>query len=76
MADLDFYFDPVCPFAWMTSKWVRLVADRRSYQVEWRFISLRLVNAEADYATEFPAGYERSHTAGLELLRVAAAVRA
>lgn len=75
MADLDFYFDPVCPFAWMTSKWVREVASQRDYHVEWRFISLRLLNAEVDYATHFPAGYERGHTAGLELLRVAAAVR-
>ena len=75
-ADLDFYFDPVCPFAWMTSKWVRLVANQRSYEVEWRFISLRLVNADVDYAAHFPPGYERGHTAGLELLRVAAAVRA
>ena len=75
MADLDFYFDPVCQFAWMTSKWVREVARQRHYDVAWRFISLRLVNAEVDYATHFPAGYERSHTAGLELLRVAAAVR-
>lgn len=75
MADLEFYFDPVCPFAWMTSKWVRQVAAQRDYAVEWRFISLRLVNAEVDYATHFPAGYERGHTAGLELLRVAAAVR-
>lgn len=76
MADLAFYFDPVCPFAWMTSKWVRAVAGQRAYEVEWRFISLRLVNADVDYATHFPPGYERGHTAGLELLRVAAAVRA
>ena len=76
MADLDFYFDPVCPFAWMTSKWVRLVADQRDYQVDWRLISLRLVNAGVDYAAHFPPGYELAHTAGLELLRVAAAVRA
>jgi len=75
MADLDFYFDPVCPFAWMTSKWVREVADQRDYDVEWRFIALRLVNAEVDYAAHFPADYDRGHTAGLELLRVAASVR-
>lgn len=75
MADLDFYFDPVCPFAWMTSKWVRQVAGQRDYEVEWRFISLRLLNADVDYATHFPPDYERGHTAGLELLRVAAALR-
>jgi 2-hydroxychromene-2-carboxylate isomerase len=76
MADLDFYFDPVCPFAWITSKWVRLVAGQLGCQVEWRFISLRLLNDEVDYSTHFPAGYERGHSAGLQLLRVAAAVRA
>lgn len=75
MADLDFYFDPICPFAWMTSKWVRLVAAQRDYEVVWRFISLRFVNANLDYAAQFPPDYERGHTAGLELLRVAAAVR-
>ena len=40
MADIHFYFDPVCPFAWMTSKWVRLVMAERAYATEWRFISL------------------------------------
>lgn len=74
--DLHFYFDPVCPFAWMTSKWVRTVAAARDYRVDWRFISLRILNADVDYATHFPSYYEEGHTAGLKLLRVAAKVRA
>ena len=73
--DLNFYFDPVCPFAWMTSKWVRQVAAQRDYAVDWRFISLRLLNAHIDYATHFPPDYEAGHTAGLRLLRVATRVR-
>jgi hypothetical protein len=75
-ADLNFYFDPVCPFAWMTSKWVRMVAKQREYRVDWRFISLRLINADVDYDAHFPPGYEDGHTRGLRLLRVAARVRA
>jgi 2-hydroxychromene-2-carboxylate isomerase len=75
-ADLHFYFDPVCPFAWMTSKWVRQVAAQRDYAVDWRFISLRLLNAHIDYASHFPPEYEAGHTAGLRLLRVATWVRA
>ena len=75
MTDLHFYFDPVCPFAWMTSKWVRRVAAQRDYDVDWRFISLRVVNADVDYAAHFPPEYEAGHTAGLRLLRVAARAR-
>jgi hypothetical protein len=74
--DLHFYFDPVCPFAWMTSKWVRMVAAQRDYSVDWRFISLRILNENVDYAAHFPPEYEAGHTAGLKLLRVAARVRA
>ena len=33
-ADLHFWFDPVCPFAWMTRRWVRLVAAQRAYDVQ------------------------------------------
>lgn len=73
--DLEFYFDPVCPFAWLTSKWVRMVAEQRDYTVDWRFISLRMLNAHIDYDTHFPVGYEDGHTAGLKLLRVAARTR-
>lgn len=74
--DICFYFDPVCPFAWMTSKWVRLVTAARDYTVDWRFISLRMINAAVDYDSHFPPGYEAGHTAGLKLLRVAARTRA
>jgi hypothetical protein len=74
-ADLHFWFDPVCPFAWMTSKWVRTVAERRAYDVEWRLISLRLLNRHVDYASHFPPEYEAGHTAGLRLLRVCARTR-
>ncbi|MBC7443088.1 MAG: hypothetical protein H7311_11340, partial [Ramlibacter sp.] len=63
-------------FAWMTSKWVRQVQAQRQYTVDWRFISLRLINAEVDYNAHFPPEYEAGHTAGLRLLRVAARARA
>jgi len=62
-------------FAWMTSKWVRLVMAQRDYAVDWRFISLRLINAHVDYDAQFPPEYEAGHTAGLRLLRVAARTR-
>jgi hypothetical protein len=74
--DLHFYFDPVCPFAWMTSKWVRLVQAAKDYTVEWKLISLRLVNEHVDYDALFPPDYEAGHNAGLRMLRVAAAARA
>src|SRR4051794_5261923 len=60
----------------MTSKWVRMVAGRRGYRVDWRFIALRLVNARIDYAAHFPPEYEEGHTAGVRLLRMAARTRA
>src|SRR5258708_14331153 len=75
-SDICFYFDPVCPFAWMTSKWVRIVQTQRDYTVDWRFISLRMINATPDYDSHFPAGYEAGHPARLKLLRVAPRTRA
>ena len=74
--DIYFYWDPVCPFAWITSRWVNQVVAQRDYKVDWRFISLRLINKDVDYDAHFPPEYEDGHTAGLRLLRVAAKVRA
>lgn len=75
MADVEFFWDPVCPWAWITSRWVLEVTAQRPLDVDWKFISLRFVNKDRDYATEFPEGYVRTHTQGLRLLRAAAAVR-
>src|ERR1700685_1742453 len=49
-----------------------MVAAQRDYAVDWRFISLRMINSQVDYDSHFPAGYEEGHTSGLRLLRVAA----
>ena len=73
--DIHFHFDPVCPFAWLTSRWIRSVARQRDYQVDWRFVSLRLLNEHIDYDAHFPPEYEQGHTAGLRMLRVCAAAR-
>jgi hypothetical protein len=51
----------VRPFAWITSKWVRMVAAQRDYAVDWRFISLRMINFQIDYDGHFPAGYQQGH---------------
>ena len=76
MSHVEFFFDPVCPWAWITSRWVVNVLEEQPMDVDWRFICLRIVNEHRDYEKEFRPGYERGHTRGLELLRVAAAARA
>lgn len=74
-ADVEFFFDPVCPFCWQTSQWVRQVARLRDLDVRWRFISLRFLNEPLGYDDK-PANYPEAHAQGTRLLRVAAATRA
>ena len=73
--DLEFFFDPICPFAWITSRWVGEVTRQRDVSVDWRFISLAVINEGRNYAADFPPGYPVLHELGRDLLRVAAAAR-
>jgi 2-hydroxychromene-2-carboxylate isomerase len=73
--DLEFFFDPVCPWAWITSRWVEEVRGLRSYDVRWRFISLKLLNAN-NTADWYSDQYKRWHAMGHEALRVAAHIDA
>jgi hypothetical protein len=74
MADLEFFFDPVCPWAWITSRWVTEVKQLRTYEVNWRFICLKMIN-ENNTAEWYTPQYKAGHMAGLYGLRVADQVR-
>ena len=66
-----FFFDPSCPWTWITSRWVAEVAGARSLEVRWEPYSLKLKNAGVEVSPEHRARYDR----GFELLRVVVAVR-
>jgi len=74
-ADLNFHFDPVCPWAYITSRWVVEVQQQRGYEVSWHFISLFMINEARGY-NEGNKPYRDGHFAGLQALRVASAARA
>ena len=41
---VQFYFDPVCPWTWITSRWLVEVAEHRDLQITWNQFSLRYHN--------------------------------
>jgi protein-disulfide isomerase-like protein with CxxC motif len=46
MTPVDFYFDPACPWTWITAEWVREVAPHRDLDVTWKTYSLLVKNGE------------------------------
>ncbi|MCX5212919.1 DsbA family protein [Kitasatospora sp. NBC_00240] len=44
----DFWFDPLCPWAWMTSRWLIEVQQLRPVDVRWHVMSLAVLNEDKD----------------------------
>jgi len=66
-----FYFDPACPWTWNTSRWLVDVAQARGLTVDWRPLSLTVLNA----GREIPAQYRPSMEVGHATLRLVTALR-
>ncbi|SNT14542.1 Predicted dithiol-disulfide isomerase, DsbA family [Streptosporangium subroseum] len=68
---VDLWFDPFCPFAWMTSRWLLEVEKVRPIEPRWHVMSLKVLNEDKDVPESYRTMVERT----IGMVRVVTAVQ-